>query len=318
MAMSKQFRGPWVAAGVALAAIAVSSPVSAQVPGKTLILREPAGVPLAACTLVQGQAVATNEVSVKQSFLDEFKSLDKAALGRPVQTATNWLGYYAFGNPMLAGARTLSANQEHQIYVDPGYAGTTSQPLRLDPFKITPEGLLITATQTPAELKSALSNFPFYSGMLESKKLFSQTFGYFEAKVKMPTGKAMWPAFWLLNSNGAWPPEIDVFEMFDGNNPDKLAMTTHWKSNGNGAHDQTYCNVTVANSSTQYHLYGVLWNPNRITYYVDREPVATLATPAGLDTSMYMLINLAVEKGHDATTPSTASLGVGWVTAYKY
>ena len=317
MAMNMKFRDQWLAVGLALVGAAMASPSAAQVASATLTLPEPKAAPQAACQVIQGKAEATTSVTLKQSFLDNFKSLNKASLSLPYQTATSWMGHYA-GDPATVGSRTLAGNSEQEIYVDPGYAGTTQKPLALNPFQITSDGLIITATRTPAQLKAALSNFPFYSGMLQSKKLFSQTYGYFEAKAKMPTGKAMWPAFWLLNADGAWPPEIDVFEVFDGTKPGNVTMTTHWKQNGSGPNQQTYCNVVVPNAATQYHLYGVLWNATRITYYVDRQPVATMATPAGLNSSMYMLLDLAVEKGFDSTTPATANFGIGWVTAYRY
>ncbi|HVI52557.1 MAG TPA: glycoside hydrolase family 16 protein [Candidatus Sulfotelmatobacter sp.] len=307
------------AGGLAMALLlGQQQPAAAQdAPGKTLTLPEPTGTPPATCTPVQGAAIPTRDVVLQQSFLDNFKTLDKAALGRPYQTATTWMAHFA-GDPSQVNFRTLPANNEQEIYVDPSYAGTTPAPLRLDPFTLTPDGLVITATRTPAQLKAALSNFPFYSGMLQSKKLFSQTYGYFEAKAKMPTGKAMWPAFWMLNVNGAWPPEIDIFEMFDGTKPDKQTMTVHFKTGGYGPHQATYCNISVPGAETAFHLYGVLWNMERITFYVDRSPVATFATPPGLNTPMYMLLDLAVENHIDATTPDTAQFGVGWVTAYKY
>jgi beta-glucanase (GH16 family) len=271
----------------------------------------------ATCQVLQGKTVATKPVTLSQSFLDQFKTLNLNSLGQPYATATSWMAHF-IGDPTQLASRTLASNSEKEVYVDPSFAGTSGKPLGLDPFTLTSEGLTITARQTPPALLNALYNMPYTSGVLQSKKLFSQTYGYFEAKAMMPAGKAMWPAFWLLNSNAAWPPEIDVFEMFDGTNPNVLTMTTHWKQNGTGPHQFSYCKVTVPNAATEYHLYGVLWNSTRITYYVDHVPVVTLATPPGLNTSMYLLVNLAVENGITTATPASADFKIGWVTAYKY
>ena len=84
------------------------------------------------------------------------------------------------------------------------------------------------ASRTPLALSPLLFDNPYVSGMLTSQKSFSQKYGYFEIRSKIPVGAGVWPAFWLLANNHGWPPEIDVMEG-RGERPGDLVMTTHWR-----------------------------------------------------------------------------------------
>ena len=105
--------------------------------------------------------------------------------------------------------RQTKYNGEQQIYVDPRYAGR-GRPLGLDPFRVQNGVLSIVASRTPPELKAVLFNNPYVSGILTTQESFSQKYGYFEIRAKIPLGIGVWPAFWMLANDGGWPPEIDV------------------------------------------------------------------------------------------------------------
>jgi beta-glucanase (GH16 family) len=145
-----------------------------------------------------------------------------------------------------------------------------------------------------------------------------QRYGYFEMRARIPAGKALWPAFWLLPADKSWPPEIDILEVV-GQQADLMVTTTHW-TGSDGKRQASGCRTSLPSASSAFHLFGALWTPERIVYYIDREPVAQLATPPGVDKPMYLLLNLAVGGNMvgraDDQTPLPASYDIDWVTAY--
>jgi len=81
----------------------------------------------------------------------------------------------------------------------------------------------------------SLGSYDYTSAKLKTKGLFSKTYGRYEIKAKLPTGKGLWPAFWMLpeqDKYGAWASsgEIDVMEAW-GSQPDKVAGTIHYGEN---------------------------------------------------------------------------------------
>src|SRR5207248_1305305 len=189
--------------------------------------------------------------------------------------------------------RKTSYNGEQQIYVDPRYGGRETTPLGLDPFEVKDGILSITASRIPPSLKTVLFDNEYISGILTTQSRFSQKYGYFEIRAKIPVGIGVWPAFWMLADDGGWPPEIDIMEG-RGQRPDDMVMTTHWRSPETGLVNSCGFDFTVADAATEFHDYGALWQRDCITYYIDRKPVANIKVPRRFDDPMYMLVNLAM------------------------
>jgi Glycosyl hydrolases family 16/Cellulase (glycosyl hydrolase family 5) len=103
----------------------------------------------------------------------------------------------------------------------------------------------------------------------------------------LPTGAGLWPAFWLEPVNGTSACEIDIFEA-PFNNPTLIQSSLH---GGNG---YTTGQVTVPNYSTNFNTYGVNWNAQTITYYVNGQVIGSTPTPASCNTPAFILANLAV------------------------
>jgi Glycosyl hydrolases family 16 len=200
--------------------------------------------------------------------------------------------------------RKTSANGEQQIYVDPRYSGGGTTPLGLDPFKVRNGVLSIVARRTPPELKPVLFDNEYISGILTSQGKFSQKYGYFEIRAKLPVGDGVWPAFWMLADDGGWPPEVDVLEG-RGQQPGDLVMTTHWRIPSTGRIQSCGFDFARPDAATQFHNYGVLWEQDRLVYFIDRIPVSDIKVPIGFDDPMYMIVNLAMG--------SKFFLGVGFV-----
>ncbi|MEH3101417.1 family 16 glycosylhydrolase [Sphingomonas adhaesiva] len=270
--------------------------------GETLTLRDTKVGTLTADNFM----VQQDRTGLFQTFNDDFNTLSLYMNGG------TWRTEYGHGGAGTLGSRML--NDEVQIYMDAAYKGTSKAALGVDPFSISDGVLTITAAPTVAEAKQYLGNMDYTSGLLTSKFTFSQEYGYFEIKAKMPEGQGFWPAFWLLPTDNTWPPELDVFEGLS-KDPSTLYMTVHGEdANGKHVGDQAKLHI----DSTQWHTYGADWGPEFITYYVDGIEVAKLATPDGMkDKEMYMLVNLAVG-GRWAGAPdgSTGQMQVDYVRAY--
>ena len=219
--------------------------------------------------------------------------------------------------------RKTSWNGEQQIYVDPRYAGRGTTPLGLDPFKVSDGILSIIASRTPPELKQVLFDNEYISGVLTTQSKFAQKYGYFEIRAKVPVGIGVWPAFWMLADDGGWPPEIDILEG-RGQRPDTVAMTTHWRSPETGLVNSCGFDFTVAGAPVEFHNYGALWQHDRITYYIDRKPVADIKVPPGYNAPAYMIVNLAMGAKHfqgvgfvTAESPAVVAFEIDRISAYQ-
>jgi len=260
-----------------------------------LVLPVASDPPAEQCRRIGASQALFAMASLHRTFHDDF---DEHPLSRG-----KWVPHYAGGAAWPdarywggAGSdfkRKTSWNGEQQIYVDPRYAGQGTTPLGLDPFRVRDGVLSIVATRTPPNLKSALFDNEYVSGILTTQSVFSQKYGYFEIRAKIPVGIGVWPAFWMLADDGGWPPEIDIMEG-RGQRPDDMVMTTHWRSPETGLVNSCGFDFTVADAATEFHDYGALWQHDRITYYIDRKPVADIKVPRRFDDPMYMIVNLAM------------------------
>jgi beta-glucanase (GH16 family) len=245
-------------------------------------------------------------MSLANSFSDDFDTLDMS----------RWTPHFA-NNPYHDWqSRTLASNEELEIYVDPGYKGKGTKPLGLNPFGIQNGKLVITARPTPEHLKATLHDFPYTSGVLTTRNSLLQTYGYFEIRARVPKGRGLWPTFWMLQP-GKWPPEIDILET-RGHRPNIIHLNLHWTKDG--APTFAGCRINVPDADTKFHSYGVLWTPDAIIRYIDREPVAFSTTRPGLNKPMFMIVNLAVggtfPGSPDKDTRFPAHLEVDSISAY--
>ncbi|WP_298886582.1 glycoside hydrolase family 16 protein [uncultured Bradyrhizobium sp.] len=262
---------------------------------------------------------------LRRTFNDDF---DEHPLSRG-----RWVPHYAggaawpearyWGGDGSDFKRKTSANGEQQIYVDPRYAGRAGVPLGLDPFKVENGVLSIVASRTPPELKQVLFNNDYISGILTTQGTFAQKLGYFEIRAKVPVGHAVWPAFWMLADDGGWPPEVDVLEG-RGERPGDLVMTTHWRIQSTQKIQSCGFDFAVGDASRAFHNYGVLWEQDRLVYFIDRRPVSDIKVPIGFDDPMYMIVNLAIGSKFfpgvspvDAESPQRVAFEIDRISAYQ-
>ncbi len=171
-----------------------------------------------------------------------------------------------------------------------------------------------------------------YSGALDTMGKFEQTYGRFEARIKVAAGAGAWSAFWMLGANGAaWPTcgEIDIVEVVQSS-PEDAYGTLHSGNTSNAAENTStgasYMDPS-GDMSTDYHLYAVEWAPDSIKFYVDDNLYATQTNDTlttgelwAFDHAFYILVNLEVG-GSWAGPPNASSFPmtmlVDYVRVYK-
>ncbi len=141
--------------------------------------------------------------------------------------------------------------------------------------------LVITAIHQPAYACSGGTTRDYTSARLKTQGLFSQAYGRFEARIKIPAGQGMWPAFWMLGNNitsVGWPTcgEIDIMENI-GKEPGTVHGSLHGPSSVSRTSDATAAFSLPAgqNFADDFHLYAVEWEPGTIRFYVDSNLYAT-------------------------------------------
>jgi len=146
----------------------------------------------------------------------------------------------------------------------------------------------------------------FTSARLKTQNLFSQKYGRFEARIKLPLGKGLWPAFWMLGSNidqVSWPQcgEIDIMEYL-GNKPTEIFGTLHAPGIfGAGSLSKKY-SLSNSRFDNKFHVFGVEWTENYINWYVDdvlynqitRAKVEEEGGEWVFDNDFFMILNIAV------------------------
>lgn len=207
-------------------------------------------------------------------------------------------------------------NGESQHYVD-----ILNQPdFGHSPFEFNGEHLTISATRTPDWLRDSAGQQDYLSGVLTTHNKFNMKYGYVEMRAKLPRGKGLWPAFWLLHSGDYNKrPEIDVVEML-GENPNVVYNTYHYFENNNLQSTPSF-QVTGADYSADFHTYGVQWEPGRIIWYVDGVERNRFDNGNVSYEDMYLLVNLAVGGWWgglpDGSTPFPARLSIDYIRAYQ-
>jgi beta-glucanase (GH16 family) len=160
----------------------------------------------------------------------------------------------------------------------------------------------------------------YTSARLKTQGLFSQAYGRFEARIKIPAGQGIWPAFWMLGnditSNG-WPKcgEVDIMENI-GKEPGTVHGSLHGPSNTGPTSDATatFSLPSGQNFADDFHLYAVEWEPGTVRFYVDADLYATFTQPqwpAGgawvFDHPFFIILNVAVG-GDWPGSPDTATV----------
>ena len=205
---------------------------------------------------------------------------------------------------------------------------------RLQNAQIQGGNLVITAQKESVPFTCSDGTSSNYtSARLKTQGLFSQAYGRFEARIKIPAGQGMWPAFWMLGNNittAGWPGcgEIDIMENI-GKERDTVHGSLHGPSTAATTSDASASFALPAgkNFSDAFHLYAVEWEPGAVRFYADSnlyETVKQSQWPAGgtwvFDHPFFLLLNVAVggnwPGSPDNTTVFPQQMLVDYVRVY--
>lgn len=171
----------------------------------------------------------------------------------------------------------------------------------------------------------------FTSGKVQGQGKISFRYGKFEARMKLPRGAGTWPAFWMLGNNipsAGWPRcgEIDIMEHAHILN--NIGAAIHTESYNHMIGTQRTGGIAIDDYDTDFHVYGVEWTPQKLSFYLDDQNFLTLTklelgdseAEWPFDQPFWMILNLAVG-GSWGGDPSGGdypySLQVDWVRVYQ-
>lgn len=143
----------------------------------------------------------------------------------------------------------------------------------------------------------------YTSGRIKIQDLFDFTYGRVEARIKLPWGQGIWPAFWMLGANitdVGWPQcgEIDIME-YRGQEPSRIHGSLHGPGYSGGSPITSKYDLFNARFDTDYYLFAVEWESDEIRYYVNDDHYLTIKNnePPGewvFDDPFFIILNVAV------------------------
>jgi beta-glucanase (GH16 family) len=238
-----------------------------------------------------GDMLAMSDLEL--TFSEEFDELDVSAWG----PGTKWIAHTPWRGD-FGSAKFADPKQGFPFTTENGH-------LRIEAFK-GPDGR-------------------WQSGLLASVdpafKGFSQQFGYFEIRAKLPAGKGLWSAFWLVGVNRrTHTSEVDVLEHY-GHMPDRYTTSIHvWDraqpKNTRTSHRQV--RVQPGSLYEDFHNYGVRIESDYTRFYFDRREVWSVPTPLEHHQPMFLLLNLALGAGWPIdAAPSPSFMYVDYVRVWR-
>ncbi len=228
------------------------------------------------------------------------------------------------------GAWTSSVNEDfHGTLLDrriwqPNRFGTTGGDAPFVPLKESAWFSASNVEVTGGELSLVLRREPktlegktyrYSSGVVQSiPGVTVEPEAYVEARILVPRCDGCWPAFWLVPTD-TWPPEIDIFEFFDTGKPSESRPSFNYiRPSGSQSGPTMYGPLTI-DYRQEYHTYGVLWEEDRITPYVDGVAYPDAgATRYVTDREQRIILNLSVMAGHHPASGSR--MLVDWVRVW--
>lgn len=220
----------------------------------------------------------------------------------------------------------------------PGWGNAERQTYTGDPANVSLDGeghLVIRALETHGDAPLCYYGAPceYTSARIITAGNLEVTYGRIEARIKIPYGQGLWPAFWMLGNdlpNVGWPEsgEIDIMENI-GREPDRIHGTVHGPGYSGGSGIGRGVSLPDGGRfADDFHVFAIDWSPVRIVWTLDGVPYSTV-TPADLprgarwvfDHPFFLILNVAVG-GHwpgdpDDTTTFPQEMAIDYVRVYQ-
>lgn len=205
-------------------------------------------------------------------------------------------------------------NQELQYYTD-----------RPENIALNGSGQLAITARSESYAGSA-----FTSARIKTQGLFEQAYGRFEARIKLPWGPGIWPAFWMLGADitqTPWPQcgEIDIME-YRGQQPHLIHGSVHGPGYSGGAAITKAFGLENGRFDVDFHVFAIEWGEDYIDYFVD-DTLYQRITPGGVtgewvyDHPFFLLLNVAVGGNFvgfpTSQTPFPQTMLVDYVKVFK-
>lgn len=171
----------------------------------------------------------------------------------------------------------------------------------------------------------------YTSARITTQNKFDFKYGKIEARIKLPYGQGIWPAFWMLGANfgsAGWPScgEIDIMEMVGGTNNDNTTHSTlHWDNNGHQSYGESYT-LPSGILADDFHVFSLEWDEQKITSYIDDIQYFVIdISPSFLSefhNDFFIIMNVAVggvwPGSPNASTVFPQTMQVDYVRVYQY
>ncbi len=152
----------------------------------------------------------------------------------------------------------------------------------------------------------ALPEMDYTTGHIITYDKWTQLYGYFEARVKLPTARGLWPAFWMMPDRGpaagpeGWKREntknggmeIDILEHLTEWGPGRNNVAAHWDGYDKDHQAWGTANVYYGPTPDSWHTFGLLWEPGKLTWFIDGIKKAEFANERVGSVPAYLLLNV--------------------------
>lgn len=225
--------------------------------------------------------------------------------------SSKWNTCFWWGN----GGCTNKGNNDLQWYLPQNVAVKDGllQLIAKPEFATGPDGVSYRYTS------GMISTASYYTEP-RTPPLFDAQYGYYEIRAKLPTGKGVFPAFWLAPSDYQVLPEIDVVETI-GQEPDILTTNFHYR-NKIGRTVHIGHRTKTVDLTKDWHVYGLRWRPGALIWYLDGIEVWRFAKKDFIpDVPMHLYVTLSVggnwPGAPDTKTPFPSLLLVDYIRVWQ-
>lgn len=176
----------------------------------------------------------------------------------------------------------------------------------------------------------------YTSARLNTANKQSWTYGKIAARIKLPEGNGMWPAFWMLGANidenggdTPWPQcgEIDILELYGTNDDGVIEANLHYadSSNSHAQMGAKHFKLQEDKFADDFHIFELEWDENKVTWFVDGEKYASIKISedefSEFHKDFFILLNIAVggtwAGRPDETTKFPQYMYIDWVRVYQ-